>query len=118
MRKVREVLRLKCACGASKAGDHPIGWDRPHGDRGIHSPAAVIGITWPIPDELDDTALERKLVAPAGYNPPRSKPLPEWGHVHAQLRRRGVTLALLWEEYRGHHPDGYGYSWFCDLYVE
>jgi transposase len=34
------------------------------------------------------------------------------------LRRRGVTLALLWEEYRGHHPDGYGYSRFCDLYVE
>ncbi|MCK1325234.1 hypothetical protein IVA94_30900 [Bradyrhizobium sp. 156] len=35
--------------------------------------AAVIGITWPIPEELDDTALERKLFAPAGYNPPRSK---------------------------------------------
>jgi transposase len=42
--------------------------------------AAVIGITWPIPEEFDDTALERKLFAPAGYNPPRSKPLPEWGH--------------------------------------
>jgi transposase len=68
--------------------------------------AAVIGITWPIPDGLDDAALERKLFAPAGYNPPRSKPLPEWGHIHAELRRRGVTLALLWEEYRGHHPDG------------
>ena len=34
------------------------------------------------------------------------------------MRCRGVTLALLWEEYRGHHPDGYGYSRFCDLYVE
>lgn len=80
--------------------------------------AAVIGITWPIPEELDDTVLERKLFAAAGYNPPRSKPLPEWGHIHAELRRHGVTLALLWEEYRGHHPDGYGYSRFCDLYVE
>ena len=39
-----------------------------------------------------------------------SKPLPEWGHIHAELRRRGVTLALLWEEYRSHHPDGYGYT--------
>jgi transposase len=81
---------------------------RQHGRR-----AAVIGITWPVPEELDDAALERKLFAPAGYNPPRSKPLPEWGHIHAELRRRGVTLALLWEEYRGHHPDGYGYSRFC-----
>jgi transposase len=36
--------------------------------------------------------------------------LPEWGHIDAELRRRGVTLALLWEEYRRFHPDGYGYS--------
>jgi transposase len=73
--------------------------------------AAVIG-TWPIPEEIDDTALERRLLAPAGYNPPRSKTLPDWGHVHAELRRRGVTLAPLWEEYRGHHPDD-GYSYTC-----
>ena len=46
--------------------------------------AAVIGITWPAPEEFDDAALERKLFAPAGYNPPRSKPLPEWGHIHAE----------------------------------
>ena len=65
--------------------------------------AAVIGITWPVPDELDDAALERKLFAPAGYNPPRSKPLPDWAHVHAELRRRSVTLALLWQDYRGQH---------------
>jgi transposase len=45
-----------------------------------------------VPEELDDAALERKLFAPAGYNPPRSKPLPEWGHIHAELRRRGVTF--------------------------
>ncbi len=79
----------------------------------------MIGITWPVPDELDDAALERKLFAPAGYNPPQSKPLPDWAHVHAELRRRSVTLALLWQDYRGQHPDdGYGYSRFCDLYGE
>jgi hypothetical protein len=43
--------------------------------------AAVIGITWPVPEELDDAALERTLFAPSGYNPPRSNPLPEWGHT-------------------------------------
>jgi len=74
--------------------------------------AAVIGITWPVPGELDDAALERRLFAPAGYNPLRSKPLPNWAHVHMKLRRRGVTLALLWQDYRGQHPDGYGYSQF------
>src|SRR3546814_17614588 len=40
--------------------------------------AAVVGITWPIPAELDDAALERALFAPAGYNPPLSRPLPDW----------------------------------------
>ena len=78
--------------------------------------AAVVGITWPIPAELDDAALERTLFAPAGYNPPLSRPVPDWGYVHGELRRRGVTLALLWEEYRTNHPDGYGYSRFCDIY--
>jgi transposase len=118
MRKIREVLRLKYACGASdRVICRSLGIGRTAIAEYVRR-AAVIGITWPIPEEIDDTALERKLFAPAGYNPPRSKPLPDWGHVHAELRRRGVTLALLWEEYRGHHPDGYGYSRFCDLYVE
>lgn len=118
MRKVREVLRLKYACGASeRVIAQSIGIGRTAVGEHIRR-AAVIGITWPVPDEFDDTALERKLFAPAGYNPPRSKPLPDFGHIHAELRRRGVTLALLWEEYRSHHPDGYGYSRFCDLYGE
>jgi transposase len=119
MRKIREVLRLKYACGASdRVISRSVGIGRTAIAEYIRR-AAVIGITWPIPEEIDDTALERRLFAPAGYNPPRLKPLPDWGHVHAELRRRGVTLALLWEEYRGHHPDdGYGYSRFCDLYVE
>jgi transposase len=118
MRKVREVLRQRYACGASErviAQSPGIG--RTAVGEYIRR-AAVIGITWPVPGELDDAALERKLFAPAGYNPPQSKPLPDWAHVHAELRRRGVTLALLWQDYRGQHPDGYGYSRFCDLYGE
>src|SRR6266542_926491 len=93
MRKVREVLRLKYACGASeRVIARSVGIGRTAIGEYIRR-AAVIGITWPIPAELDDTALERELFAPAGYNPPRSKPLPDWGRVHAELRRRGVTLA-------------------------
>src|SRR5207244_4784078 len=118
MRKVREVLRLKYACRASeRVIARSMGIGRTAVAEYIRR-AAVIGITWPIPAELDDTALERKLFAPAGFNPPHSKPLPDWGRMHAELRRRGVTLALLWEEYRASEPDGYGYSRFCDLYGE
>src|SRR4051794_36325988 len=42
--------------------------------------------------------------------------MPDWAWVHRELRRPNVTLALLWEEYRAGAPDGFGYSWFCDLY--
>ncbi len=100
MRKVREVLRLRHRLwGDEREIALTVGIGRTAVGEYIRR-AAVIGITWPVPEELDDAALERKLFAPAGYNPPRSKPLPDWSHVHAELRRRGVTLALLWEEYR------------------
>src|SRR5437763_11797067 len=88
MRTVREVLRLKYACGASaRVIAQPVGIGRTAVAEYIRR-AAVIGVTWPIPGELDDTALERKLFVPARYNPPRSKPLPDWGRLHAEPRRR------------------------------
>ncbi|MRU54324.1 hypothetical protein, partial [Pseudomonas gessardii] len=40
------------------------------------------------------------------------RPMPDWAHVHAELRRPGVTLALLWQEYRLTHLQGFQYSWF------
>jgi transposase len=42
--------------------------------------------------------------------------LPDWSAVHKDLQRKGVTLLVLWEEYKGNHPEGYEYSRFCDLY--
>src|SRR6476660_6544012 len=72
MRKVREVLRQRYACGTSeRVIAQSLGIGRTAVGEYIRR-AAVIGITWPVPDELDDAALERKLFAPAGYNPPRS----------------------------------------------
>ena len=53
-------------------------------------------------------------ISQATYFNPR--PLPDWPHVHKELKRRAVTLLLLWEEYRAEHTDGYGYSRFCDLH--
>ena len=41
---------------------------------------------------------------------------PNWPALHRELKKKGVTLSLLWEEYRAVHPEGYGYSRFCDLY--
>ena len=78
--------------------------------------AGVLGITWPVPDGLDDAALERRLFNPPFVAEP-SRPQPDWPRLHAELRRPGVTLLLLWEEYRAGQPEGYGYSRFCDLHA-
>ena len=43
---------------------------------------------------------------------------PDWSHIHTEMKRRGVTLALLWQEYRGEHAQGYAYSWFCERYSD
>ena len=48
--------------------------------------------------------------------PRAARPVPDWAYVHKELRRKNVTLQLLWLEYREAHPDGYGYSQFCNLY--
>jgi transposase len=61
--------------------------------------------------------LEALLFARTGVAPgTRRKPEPGWAHLHRELRRPGVTLMLLWQEYRASEPDGYGYSRFCELY--
>lgn len=36
--------------------------------------------------------------------------------MHRELRKKSVTLDLLWQEYKADHPDGYRYSWFCEHY--
>ena len=116
MRKVREVLRLKHACGVSeRVIARSIGVSRSTVAEYLRR-AAVIGLAWPIPPELDDARLERRLFTPSGGHAGRTPPLPDWPRLHTELRCPGVTLLLLWEEYRAEHPDGYGYSRFCALY--
>jgi len=69
-----------------------------------------------VPAALDDVALERKLFTPPFAAEP-ARPQPDWPCIHAELRKPGVTLQLVWEEYRAGQPDGYGYSRFCDLHA-
>jgi transposase len=62
--------------------------------------AAVIGVTWPVPEGMDDGELERRLFTPPTFEEKPPRPLPDWTVVHRELKRRGVTLLLLWEEYQ------------------
>jgi transposase len=118
MRKIREILRL--------------GWETHLPQRAIAQSlklsqgsvsdylgrARRAGLSWPLPDGLDDARLEALLFPPPPDVPSDQRPMPDWAAVHRDLRRPNVTLALLWEEYRAATTDGFGYSWFCDLYRE
>ena len=116
MRKVREVLRLKHTMGMSeRLIADAVGVGKTAVGEYLRR-ARVIGLGWPPPDGMDDAELERRLFTPAGFHGGPTKPLPDCAKVHEELKRRGVTLMLLWEEYRAEHADGYGYSRFCDLY--
>ncbi len=98
MRQVREVLRLKHVCGQSaRQIAAAVGVSRYTVAEYLRR-AGVVGITWPVPPEFDDAALERKLFTPAGIiAPEKLRPPPDWARLHGELRRPGVTLLLLWE---------------------
>ena len=115
MRKLREALRLHFELGLSSRSIAKSCQASPSTVQGYLLRAKVAKLTWPLPAEMDDDALER-LLFPAEKHPVRSRPEPDFGAIHLELRRKHVTLQLLWEEYREAHPDGYEYSRYCDLY--
>ena len=114
MRKIRDVLRLRWQSGLSYrqiASSLGLG----------HSTIAdylrraeVEGLSWPLPDELSDARLEAMLFAASAGKLVR--PAPDWSQIHQDMGRKGVTLQLLWQEYKAVYPEGYGYSRFCDRY--
>ena len=116
MRKLRDVLRFKYeshlphrdiarACGIG------LGTVTAYLQR-----AGAAGLTWPLPDDLDDTGLEAQLFRQPAGPPAQERGLPDWPRLHLELKKPGVTLMLLWEEYRAQHVHGYAYSQFCERY--
>lgn len=117
MRKIKEILRLKFEIGLS--------------DRGIAqscniSPTTVdrclmrfqaSGLSWPLPEEISETELEERLY-PRYPSRRTEPPEPDWAQIHQELRKKHVTLALLWQEYKQNNPEGYQYSWFCERYTD
>lgn len=115
MRHLREILRLKyegrlshraiahaCSVGVGTVSEYA-------------RRAKEAGLSWPLPEDLDDTALEARLFKkPVDAGITRQDP--DFGWVHRELRRPGVTLQLLWHEYVETHPGGYRYSQFCERY--
>ena len=115
MRKVYDVLRLHHEAGL---GNRQVArcLSISHSTvRDYLRRAKAAGLSWPLPEDLDESALD-KLLFPPPAPASAHRPLPNWPEVHRQMRRKGVTLQLLWQEYKTAHPGGYQYSRFCQLY--
>jgi transposase len=118
MRKIAEVLRLKWECGLSNR-TIARGCSISHSTVAEYlRRAQEAGLSWPLPDDLGEDTLYELLFPKAPRPDSRAIPCPDWSLIHAELRKKSVTLRLLWVEYREAHADGYGYSQFCALYRE
>jgi len=120
MRKIKEVLRLRFEL---KLGYQQIGRSCSMAVSTVHKylkRAAAAGLTWPLPEDWDEARVDAVVFTrrEANFAEPNPKRIaPDFAAIHHQLRsEKYVTLQLLWEEYRQAHPDGYGYSRFCELY--
>lgn len=113
MRKTREILRLHHTADLSNRGIARSLGVSPATVSDCLCRARAAGLNWPLPEALDDGNLEQALYPPA-TDPARA--LPDWPMVHRELQRKGVTLLLLWQEYKAAHPEGLMYSAFCDRY--
>ncbi len=116
MRKLREALRLHFELKLSSRGIARSCQASPSTVQGYLGRALVAGLTWPLPPEMDDEALER-LLFPSEGQPVKGRPEPDYAVIHLELRRKHVTLQLLWQEYRESHADGLQYSQFCERYT-
>jgi transposase len=115
MRTILDVLRLRM--GAAKLSERKTA-------RSLGVPRTTVqdyfarfrasGLTWPVDETMDEATLERALFARDVAPPSASRPLPDWGAVAKEKKRKGVTLQLLWEEYRAREADGYSYSQFAE----
>jgi transposase len=122
MRKVREVLRLKHECGRSEREIAlAVGIGRSTAGEYL-ARAERSGLTWDAAKEMDDAAVEAKLFRRVGQSEPVRRAPIDFGWMHMELRRPGVTRRLLWTEYAEQVVAGgsgwkpYQYSQFCDLY--
>ena len=116
MRKIKEVLRLHFEKGLSdrqiaKSLDISRSTIREYLDR-----VERAGLSWPLPSELDEASLEHQLFPSSHAVPEEKRQMPSQEYLHQELKRKGVTLQLLWHEYKEKNPDGYQYSQFCRIY--
>ena len=116
MRVVREVLRLTFA-GVSKREVARRTGLASSTVRATIARFQSLGLIWPLPQNITDSDLEAKIYKSAGKKQGHRRIIePDWASLHREMKRKHVTLSILWDEYIEAHPEGYRYSRFCELY--
>lgn len=116
MRKFKEVLRLKYEHGLTNR-KIAKSCAMSHVTVGKYLTLAEnAGITWPLPDDIDDGQLEQRLYQKVPRPDSQQPVMPSMEYLFKELKRKHVTLQLLWYEYKQDYPEGYQYSYFCELY--
>ena len=101
MRKIRDVLRLHLKGGLSQRQiAAALGISKGVVAKYI-SLATQLGLSWDDISQLSETALERRLIPPA--HPPEYFVRPDFGHLHHEMRRKGMTIMLLWQDFARHY---------------
>ncbi len=115
MRQLRYVLRLHYDEVSAREIGRRLGVARSTIQDNLKR-ATAAGLSWPLPDDVTDDVLELRLFGRVGTATGQRRRIePDWAALARELKRPAVTMTILWEEYRETHPDGYGYSRFCDL---
>lgn len=119
MRKIKDILRLRHEAGLSYRGISQalnIGYGTVVD---YLNRAKQANLAWPIPPHLNERDLARMLFPTMPVTGQRRFAEPDYVSIHQELKRKGVTKLLLWQEYRQQHPDdGYSYAQFCHRYLE
>lgn len=119
MSSIKEVLRLKYLAQLSNRKIQTLGVASKSGVSNFTAAFEKSGLNIHQALAMDDSSLSVALFPEIGaYIKPKLsfKPAPDWNTIHNELKKKGVTRQLLWEEYREKHPNGYGYSQFNEHY--
>ena len=116
MRRIRDLLRYYHGEGHSQRLTARCVQMSPKTVRNYLARAKQAGLSWPLPDELTDAELEKRLFTEQA--PVARRPTPDWEEVERKLARKHMTLERAWDSYRETHPDAYSYGHFCALYKD
>jgi transposase len=114
MRKVREILRLALDCGMGRREIARSCSVSPTTVGNYVTVASEKGLSYAEISVMSDDELGQ--VFQGKKQEQKARPEPDWEEIHRQLKKKGVTLQLLWQEYKQAHPDGWQSTQFCEHY--